>query len=151
MDLSKFILIELYVFIAVKFLYCTQVYKSCRQALKNNSDSGNYQIQPINSGTIADVFCSLVGDHVLTRINSNHGTFRRFDSPSQLVLQIKYENLNKQELQQFLRYAGLCSQQMKLYVDGSHSSHLFFQFLDGSLLRLFPINDGICNCLITQP
>lgn len=153
---SIFLFLKIFIFTLFPLLNLSNVYKSCREALKdNNNITGNYQIQPINSGTTASISCELINENMVkTVIDVQPSAKIKYTTDSNTGTRtqvITYENLNENELKTLLRYSGKCSQRMYIKIHDSQGHLLNFFFLDGSKFILQPVPDGICHCLITTP
>ncbi|CAD5114591.1 unnamed protein product [Dimorphilus gyrociliatus] len=153
MSIEKIYAIIIYVHLLVKFTDST-VFKSCSEAIVTNQANGFYDIQPIEYGSITNIYCQVVNDiHIESTLGNNfeeNTTINGYEFQYSYKRTIMYGNFNETQMDEYLRTAGTCSQTMYFYNYFSHLSFTHFIFWDGLIVNYNDAPDGICKCFLRQ-
>ncbi|CAD5125898.1 DgyrCDS14083 [Dimorphilus gyrociliatus] len=126
-------------------------YKNCNEAIWMNKESGDYFIQPLAEGGIANVYCEIQNNFTLVSFvkpNTKPNTYLR-QVPAKTYF-ISYSNFTDNDMSKFMEEAKFNCRQFFNYTErNAHISHQKFTFWDNTVIPLQSNIDGGCLCLIS--
>lgn len=133
------------------------IFKSCQHALLSLKKGGKYQIRPKIDGKVSVVDCNFLNStHGTVTLGNNLEDIKELGGLSQHELnfyvdKVKYENFDDSDIDEFLKYAGECSQTMVYENTGVAPLFQKTLFWDGTLLESINLSpDNICKCFLTK-
>ncbi|CAD5112961.1 unnamed protein product [Dimorphilus gyrociliatus] len=152
-NLKDFLRLAL-IFFSICCIHSAAVYKSCYDAVKhNNYVTGIYDIQPRVGGATSQIYCEMVTrTSVMTVLDNDLESFSQLTAVQtafSLVLTPKYEYFDDSDMDELLKTAGTCEQNMRFSNNKASNNYVKFSFWNGNYTS-FISEDGICKCLISQ-